>query len=70
MSSSSTNTDKKSRDKDQLYKNKFDNFVKILGPNWPLDDIRALVESDVYHGDLTKFLENGCSKELAVSILL
>lgn len=70
MSSSKTNLDRKTQEVEAVYNNKFDRFVEILGPDWPLDDIRALVESDVYHGDLKKYLENGCSKELAVSILL
>ena len=49
MSSIPIDTDKKTREVENLYKHKFDNFVKILGPDWPLDDIHALVESDVYH---------------------
>jgi len=52
MSSIPIDTDKKTREVENLYKHKFDNFVKILGPDWPLDDIHALVESDVYHGQL------------------
>ena len=70
MSSTPVEVDKKTIEAQNLYKHKFDNFVRILGPDWPLDDIHALVESDVYHGDLENFLKAGCSKKTAVRILL
>ena len=70
MSSTPVESDKKTMETENLYKYKFDNFVRVLGPDWPLDDIHALVESDVWYGDLEKFLEQGCSKENAIRILL
>jgi hypothetical protein len=70
MSSASNVSDKKTKEVEDMFQFKFDNFVKLLGPDWPLDDIHALVNSDVYHGDLKDLLESGCSKELAVKILL
>ena len=70
MSSTPVDTDKKTKEVQNIYNYKFDNFVKVLGPDWPLDDIRALIDSDVYYGDLKNLLDSGCSKELAVEILL
>ncbi len=70
MSSTPVESDHKTKEVENIYKFKFDNFVKVLGPDWPLDDIRALIDSDVYYGDLQGMLENGCSKELAIEILL
>jgi hypothetical protein len=68
---SSTNvSDKKTKEVEDMYQFKFDNFVKLLVPYWPLDDIHVLVNSDVYHGDLKNLLDQGCSKELSVKILL
>lgn len=70
MSSTPTKPDKKQEEVENLFTYKFDCFVKLLGPDWPLDDIHALTESDTYHGDLKSLLDNGCSKELAIRILL
>lgn len=70
MSSAPVESDRKSKEVENIYNHKFDNYLKILGPDWPLDDIRSLIDSDVYYGDLENLLENGCSKELAVKILL
>jgi len=70
MSSTPAQADKKLQEVKEIHGFKFDNFVKLLGPDWPLDDILALVDSEVYHGELKNLLENGCSKELAVKILL
>lgn len=68
--SSTAQVDKKQEEAEKLYNFKFDNFTKLLGPDWPVDDIRALAESEIYDGELKDLLENGCSKELAVRILL
>jgi hypothetical protein len=67
MSSTSTQA---TTEIDEVNSFKFVNFVKILGPDWPLDDIHALIDSEIYHGDLKNLLERGCSKELALKILL
>lgn len=68
--SSTPTIDKKQKEVEQRLQFKFDNFVKLLGPDWPLDDIHALANSDVYHGELKDLLDRGCSKELGVKILL
>ncbi len=69
-STPSIKPDKKQQEVEDMYQFKFDNFVKLLGLDWPLDDIHALVNSDVYHGDLKDLLERGCKKETAIKILL
>lgn len=68
--SSTDVSDKKTKEVEDMYQFKFDNFVKLLGLEWPLDDIHALVNSDVYHGDLKDLIDRGCSKELSIKILL
>lgn len=68
--SSTPTIDKKEQEVENMYQFKFDNFTKLLGEGWPLDDIHALVNTEVYHGDLKNLLDSGCSKELAVKILL
>lgn len=67
---SSTLEDKKEREAKKLFQHKFDNFVKLLGPDWPTDDIRALVYSEVSYHDLESLLQRGCPKQTAISILL
>lgn len=67
---SSTLEDKKEREAKKLFQHKFDSFVKLLGPDWPTDDIRALVYSDVSHHEFENLLKNGCPKKLAIRILL
>ena len=70
MSSTPVESDNKTEEVQRIYDHKFDNYVKILGPNWPLDDIRALIDSDVYYGELEDLLSNGCPKDVAIEILL
>ena len=70
MSSAPVESDKKTKEVERIYTHKFDNFVKILGPDWPLDDIRALIDSDVYYGELEDLLKHGCPRDIAIEILL
>lgn len=45
-------------------------FVNVLGPEWPIDDILSLVESEVDYHDLENLLEKGWPKHLAIKTLL
>lgn len=68
--SSKTIEKKLEKDKEELHKFMFSNFSEILGEDWSIDDINALIEAGVSRHDLEKLLQQGCSKELAVKILL
>lgn len=61
---------KKEQEIERLKNHRMQQFVKLLGPDWNIDDIMALVDSTVSHHDLESLLSNGCPKNLAVKILL
>lgn len=62
--------DAKEKKVKELEEYRLESFTKLLGEGWPLDDIVALFDSDKSVAELRNLLENGCSKELAVKILL
>ncbi len=62
--------DSKEKKVKQLEDYRLESFNKLMGNDWPIDDIVALIESEKSVADLRNLLENGCSKELAIKILL
>lgn len=63
-------SDKKEKEIEQLHDYIFENFSRLLGKDWPLGDIKSLMDANVDHRELKSLLDNGCSKELALRILL
>lgn len=64
------NNSKAEKEKHSLKKFRLQQFVNLLGPDWPIDDILTLTESEVSYHDLEKLLKKDCPKELAIKILL
>lgn len=62
--------DRKDIELENLLFNKRGNFRKLLGDDWPADDIEILVRANVDHHELNKLLKLSCPKELAVKILV
>lgn len=62
--------DAKGKKVKELEDYRLESFNKLMGDDWPMDDIVALFESNKSVADLRNLLENGCSKELAIRILL
>lgn len=61
--------DKKAREAIDLYNFRIEVFERILGKDWPKDDIFSLANSNASYHELEDHLKNGCTKELAVRIV-
>lgn len=54
----------------KLYDNRMFRFTEILGSDLSKKEIQKIVESKIDYWDLQNLIDNGCSSELAIKILL
>ena len=57
-------------EKENLFEHRRRNFRRLLGDDWEENSIIELISEDIDYHVLEDLLNNGCSKELAVQIIL
>ena len=70
MSSEQLELDVKSRQNQEYESYRLEEFTRVLGSDWPLGDIKTLMESPVSPAELRELIKRGCPKGTAIRILL
>jgi len=72
MAAKTIKRDRKQEELDNLWENRRYRFRKILGEDWPEDDIEALAKGNSHPEEdlLDRFINKGCDPRTAVRILI
>jgi len=70
MAAKTRKRDKKQEELENLLENRRYRYRKLLGENWPEDDIEALARGDEHPSKLENLLLGGCPPRTAVRILI
>jgi hypothetical protein len=70
MAAKTVKRDIKQEELDNLWDNRRYRFRKILGDDWPEDDIEALAKGEIHPSELESLLEKGCPKRTALRIFI